>query len=270
MATTFALVVAGCGVDRPGDEYRDGDGILGSDVPMTATTEEAFVVGGGASGEKWALFSQIGSLDFTVSGDLALLDVRQKRIVVVASDGSFRHEIPRPGEGPADLEAPISLVAMGDGRLLAWDLGHRAFLVLDADGALTGRIQVESSGRASMIGFGRVLRAMPDGRILAAGMSGDGLGRGVDVFSLDGVRQRLYTAWEMPGTADHASPGEIGIGVEMREPPKFAASLLVDVLPDGRVAVVDSVDYRIKLISGGGTVEGTLESRSHPSTSRRR
>ncbi len=258
MIASFALAaLAVCG----------DEGALDLDVPIAAATEEVFVAGGGASGEEWALFSRISSLAFTMSGDLALLDARRKRIVVVASDGSLRREIPHPGEGPAELEAPISLVATDDGRLLAWDLGHRAFLVFDTAGAMSGRIQVESSGRGSLNGFGRVLRALPDGRILATGRSGGGLGRPIDAFSSDGVRQTLYTAWEMPQTTDHASrdetqaDGDLGVGLQigMREPPEFAPSLLVDVLPDGRVAVVDSVDYRVKLISVSGVVEGTLE-----------
>ena len=255
---SFALAaLAACG----------DDGALDSDVPIAAATEEVFVAGGGASGEQWALFSRISALAFTMSRDLALLDAGRKRIVVVASDGSLRREIPRPGEGSAGLETPTSLVATDDGRLLAWDLGHRAFLVFDTAGAMTGRIQVESSGLGSLNGFGRVLRALPDGRMLATGRSGGGPGRPIEAYSSDGVRQTLYTAWEMPQTTDHASSdgthadGDLGVGmrVGMREPPEFAPSLLVDVLPDGRVAVVDSVDYRVKLVSVSRVVEGTLE-----------
>ena len=95
MIVSFAL--AACG----------DDGALDSDVPIAAATEEVFVAGGDASGEEWALFSRISALAFTMSGDLALLDARRKRIVVVASDGSLRREIPRPGEagrlGSADF-----------------------------------------------------------------------------------------------------------------------------------------------------------------------
>ena len=252
MIVSFALAaLAAC---------RD-DGSLDSDVPIAAAAEEVFVAGGDASGEEWALFSRISALTFTMSGDLALLDARRKRIVVVASDGSLRREIPRPGEGLADLEAPISLVATDDGRLLAWDLGHRAFLAFDTAGAMTGRIQVESSGPGSLNGFGRVLRALPDGRILATGRSGGGPGRPIEAYSSDGVRQTLYTATDHASRDETQADGDLGVGLQigLREPPEFAPSLLVDVLPDGRVAVVDSVGYRVKLISVGGVVEGTLE-----------
>lgn len=42
-------------------------------------------------------------------------------------------------------------------------------------------------------------------------------------------------------------------------PPHFAPPLLVDVLSDGRVAVVDSVGYRIKVLSARGTTTSVIE-----------
>ena len=46
--------------------------------------------------------------------------------------------------------------------------------------------------------------------------------------------------------------------------PHFARPLLVDVLSDGRVAVVDSIGYQIKLLSTRGTAPSVLERSIHP------
>lgn len=91
--------------------------------------------------------------------------------------------------------------------------------------------------------------------------------RSIDVFSLEGGREIPYAAWGMPHEAPYIRPSDAPSGgrqhgttfVSLVNPPRFAPKLLVDVASDGRVAVVDSIGYRVKLVSGAGVVEGALE-----------
>ena len=72
-------------------------------------------------------------------------------------------------------------------------------------------------------------------------------------------------AWDLPSAADREMEEVPISGDNTRmlsfgtDRPHFAPPLLVDVLSDGRVAVVDSIGYRIKLLSSGGLVESVLE-----------
>ena len=77
--------------------------------------------------------------------------------------------------------------------------------------------------------------------------------RPIHIFPLDDTEpELLYTAWELPeeGADESALSGTLETGMRMR----FAAGrafeprLDFDVLTDGRLALIDSIGYRVKLI----------------------
>ena len=87
--------------------------------------------------------------------------------------------------------------------------------------------------------------------------------RDIHVFSLDGEEQRvLYRAWNLlPTEADEQIEGgsaEGGISMSFSRMRAFEPSLLVGVLSDGRVAVVDSMAYKVKFVTLDGAVAGTV------------
>ncbi len=110
---------------------------------MAAVTEDVFVAGG-ITGAAWASFNGIYSAAFTATGDLAVLDIVQRRVVLVAPDGSRCHEVSRPGDGPGEYRQPVSLVTLGDERLVVYDRGHMSFLVFGPDGDLSNKLEFKS------------------------------------------------------------------------------------------------------------------------------
>lgn len=257
------VVVAACDSDtsRYESSIADTSWTTASDVPMAAVTEDVFVAGG-ATGAAWASFNRIYSAAFTATGDLAVLDIVQRRVVLVAPDGSRRHEVSRPGDGPGEYRQPVSLVTLGDERLVVYDRGHMSFLVFGPDGDFVDQAGIQVDIVSDM------LRGLPDGRILAAAVAIDEPNRSLDLYSLDGTRETFYAAWNIPNEAEdlmlEEAQGAYRAIVNVKTPPEFAPPLLIDVLSDGRVALVDSTGYRIKLISPAGTIAGTLDKSIEP------
>ena len=90
--------------------------------------------------------------------------------------------------------------------------------------------------------------------------------RDIDVFSLDGTDKGvLYRAWNLPPTESEEEVsaederGNRSLEMRMNRMRAFGPGLHIGVLSDGRVAVVDSVAYSVKLIAMDGSVAGTIE-----------
>lgn len=270
----YTSLLLGCGdAGAPGDGSRNDP--AGADVLVTPVAEEVFTVGV-TEGEDWEIFGRIQSVDFDGNGNLHIFDWQAKRVVVVGPEGSFLRTVGKPGEGPGEFSSLIELTVFRDGSYAAISFG--SVHLFDAGGEFTGTVAADAS-------TGIPLRAMglPDGRLLSTGtvrmnMSmGSGsvsisaserpLGRSIEVFSLaEGASELLYTAWELPDEGDDGdemsvsgSSGGASISMRMRPPRAFVPGLHVGVLSDGRVAVTDSVGYRVKLVGPDGSVTGTVE-----------
>ena len=276
-----AFLASGCESSDQQEPPNDVAGALGTpdDVPIVATTEDVFSIGG-AEGEEWESFTAVTDAVFDAKSNLVVADNLQRRIVVVAPDGNRSHDLSRAGDGPGELRSPASVVAMDDGRLAVYDVGHRSFLVFGPDGTFleqhrVGRESASTRQMPSSNGIqvpgptdlnGKTLRPLPDGRIVAfGGFRFGAAGRPVEVLSLGDGRDTLMMAWDLPSAVDREMEEVPISGDNTRmlsfgtDRPHFAPPLLVDVLSDGRVAVVDSIGYRIKLLSSDGLVESVLE-----------
>ncbi|MXX70529.1 MAG: 6-bladed beta-propeller [Gemmatimonadetes bacterium] len=245
------------------------------DLELAAVTEEAYTVGT-FSGQDWETFGRIADVDFDANGKLYILDEGNYRVVVLDRDGAPVRMIGSQGEGPGEFSAPASAAILEDGRLVVYDMGFPAFKVFDPAGSLVGSTTVNPLQRMP----GTLLLPVGAGRLVTTGgpkltMSsqnepeaepGDDHLRDIDIFTLDesGV-EVLYRAWDLPPgetveefTATNAAgQKEFTLGFPRRR--AFQPALHLGVLPDGRVAVVDSVGYRVKLISQDGRVTGVIE-----------
>jgi len=266
----FTIALAACG----GGGADDGGGAAGSgsldgpDRAIDPQTEDVFTVGA-LEGEVWETFGTIAGVAFDPQGNLYVLDRDAAHIVKFSPTGEFVRTIGRKGDGPGELSGPMGLSILPDGRIVVFDIAKQAFEVFDANGDFD-----ESVSRNPEEGFpGRVLLPTPDGRLATHGVMrisfGDGdasieepEGRPIELFGLDGASEVAYTAWEPPAPEGEES-SELGSGnrrmvIRMQQTVAFEPQVQLGVLSDGRLAVVDSIGYRVKLVEGGMASE-TLE-----------
>jgi hypothetical protein len=157
---------------------------------------------------------------------------------------------------------------MPDGRVVVFDFAKQGFQVFGPGGAF-----IESVTLTPETGFpGSRLEATPDGRLVSIGgvrfsMAADGHagpppGRPIDRYGLDGSRDVAYMAWQPPTPEIEDGPelaaGGNRMSFSMPKLRAFEPQFQADVLPDGRLAVVDSVAYRVKIVESG-VVAGTLD-----------
>lgn len=275
----LAFLAAGCGNGDRGAGSREIDGAPGAvgDDVIASTSEDVFSIGG-ADGEAWESFTAVTDAVFDAMGNLIVLDNLQRRVVVVAPDGSRHRELSRAGEGPGEFRFPLALAAMHDGRLVVYDHAHKSFLAYRPDGSFSEQFRIDDEDPAigqaprSTSLIGKRFRSLPDGRLLAFGGFGTGPGRPIEIIGLGAGTDTLAVAWdiatatgpetrEIPALAANTANTVYSHGTTR---PHFAPPLLADVLSDGRVAVVDSVGYRIKLLSASGAIASVIERSIQP------
>ncbi len=281
---TLALVAlwACGGADEPGGGSSDVASSLGGsppdvDMSISAVTEPVYEVGSALSGEDWELFSRVTSVFFDDGGNLFALDAGSQRLVVVDPAGGLSRIVGRRGGGPGEFEGAAAAALLPDGRLAVFEFGRPAlFEILASDGTSLETVPVDL--RRTAAPAARML-PLPGGRLISAGgprttetssngnetagptwPAPDGR-RPIDLYFLDGADPRAaYQAWGLPPT-EQLDPVEIESGntIRTRLPRAFEPGLHYDVMRDGRIAVVDSIGYRVKFVTADGVVDGHFE-----------
>ena len=258
-----------CGDSAGGPGAGGPPGSLeGPDVMMTAMTEDVYTVGA-YMGEDWESFGLLADVAFDGAGNAHILDMGAHRIVVVAPDGSFVRMVGGSGEGPGEFRTPSSLHVYRDGGYVVG--GVSAIDIFAPGGEHLRRMPVNP-----LTGFPFLnSKALPDGSFVSIVLRFDlersrrGLaqldppGRPLDVFPIEhGKPELLYTAWELPeedaGRRNAARSSSDGTS-RLSAGRAFEPDLSFDVIADGRLAVVDSIGYRIKLVARDGRVVGAVE-----------
>ncbi len=266
---TVLLLACGDSTDASGDGGAAGT-LDGPDVMLTAVTEDVYTAGA-LDGEDWETFGSVRSVAFDGAGNLHIMDSQADRIVVVAPDGSFVRTVGGPGEGPGEFNSPTGLIVDRDGGYVVPSMnGLEIFgpegeylrsvaldpfkgLLMGTDGLSAGRVVTRTVMRMNR----------PEERE-ESGIVPESEGRPIEVFPLDGSDPEvLYAAWELPeerdeGTLETTSSGGPSV-FQMAPPRAFVPGLHCDVLSDGRVAVVDSIGYRVKLVGIDGTLTDVIE-----------
>ncbi len=258
----LALLVA-CG--DTGDESATGAaGTLdGPDVIVNAVTEEVFTVGS-VMGDTWDTFGRVSSVHFDAQANLHIFDSQLDHILVVGPDGSLVRTVGGRGEGPGEFDNVNTAIVARDGSYTVMGFFH--IDLLEPDGEFVRRIRMDP--RTVMV---RADMALPDGRLVATAVASfgedeqpDEPGRPIHLFPLDGTDTTLlYTAWELPEEDEDESEvsGDVesGMRVSFAAGRAFEPRLDIDLLTDGRLALIDSIGYRVKLIGLDGSVTGTIE-----------
>ena len=260
----LALLMA-CG-DTGGGPADGTPGTLdGPDVTLNAVTEEVFTVGSVAGGD-WDAFGSVRSVHFDARANLHILDSQADHILVVGPDGSLVRTVGGKGEGPGEFGNVMAAFVARDGSYTV--TGFTQFDLIDPGGEFIRRITLDPM----TTGIVMADIALPDGRLVTDQIirlddddeQSEEAGRPVHIFALDGTEpELLYTAWELPEEDDdefteRGSSSE-GSVVRMAAGRAFEPRLDYDALADGRLALIDSIGYRIKLIGLDGSVAGTIE-----------
>ena len=242
------------------------------DVSLGWSVDTVFTVGG-ADAPEWAAFGEATAVSFDDAGRLHVLDGQARRVVVVDGTGAFAGTVGAPGEGPGELRFPADLVVHGDGAVTVLDPGHGGFVVYDAGGSWLRTVPVDAREPGMPAG---PLRPGPDGGLYAEAdpqQVDDGPRpptRPVVRFSDEAAAGHRVVAhgWRPPAPETGELDPEATGGLRVRLAPLlgFHPGLHVAPLPDGRLAVVDSFAYRIRLVSPEGGSERSLSRRIEPVT----
>jgi len=262
----------GCGEDA-------GPVVAEPDIPLTATTDEVFTLGDSQPEEEWQAFTEISEVHFDGAGNLVLVDRRQGRIVVADPDGQLRHHVSRRGDGPGELRIVGSVAVLRDNRLAVNDVGHNALLIFDENGNFLEQTAIGAPPRTSRSDGGTtgtvvtssvqpvatLLGSLPDDRLLLRRLQI----RTFDIHALGLGTEELYRAYEPPAGSPEQEGGSVSIRLGDLEVPLpsgilprelvFGPPLLGAALSDGRVAIVDSVGYRVKILQTDGSLDAALE-----------
>lgn len=253
IARSWALVVtflAAAACDRSGEQPGTNTGALdGEDFFLAPVVDTVGRVGAGATDEEY--LSQVVSVTFDASGTLHALDVDRHQVAIWNRQGEVLRIVGTHGEGPADFRRPVAAFVFRDGTLAVYDTGQRSFKFHDSEGRFRRSVRRSRGpvpGRAA-VAVGDGLWVGPDEPWMTVGSSDEEATRPVFAYSFVGDTVRaepFFDAWRPEPEPDGEFRG-------------FGPMLRLGGLSDGRVALVDSVGYRVKVLSREGLVERILE-----------
>ncbi len=261
------LATIGCRGDAgPGETGSAAAGLDSPDIPLAPGVEEVYTVGV-LDGAEWEMFGSVVGAAFGEDGTLYILDNDAGHVVTVDRAGQFVRTISNKGEGPGELSQPIGLAVFSDGGIGVNDL-TRGIQFFGRDGEFLREAAFNMTDGAP----GNPIYALPDGTILSAELIGGSLsrllggddaepeGRPIRRYRLDGTHDVFHAAWPGPPGEETETETQAGnVLMVMSGLEAFPLPLSFGVLRDGRVALADSVGYRIKILDASGQVTATLE-----------
>lgn len=282
LAVLLAIVLVSACTGGDAGDVAPSMGLDGPDHVLAWAPTEVFAVGGFEAPD-WATFGSVTGMGFDSRGFLYVLDDQASTITQISPEGDFVRTIGRPGEGPGELARPLALLVLADDRIAVVDIGHRGFVIFDAEGNWVENVPVDMSTEGLPVqGLtahpsgdivsrpGLRMTAAPAGnaRTMSVGGGDEPEGDPIHRYALGGGRESsdFYYAWEPPpppeGGESEMSGGSGGNRVMFRMQRLRAFSPDVDIamLPDGRVVVADTTTYTLKLVdTETGQEVGRLE-----------
>lgn len=230
------------------------------DRALTGTAPQVFAIGR-AEGADHEMFGIVASVKFDAADNLYVLDRQNPRVLVYDRNGRFVRQIGRRGQGPGELIVPLALVITDDGTVVIQDLGRPAYSLFRPDGTFIRNVPMDEW----MPGFSAALAWHPRGGVVGAFRQGGPVQRGSRTETegtvplmfqplAGGTPTRLFNVPQQWTIEQSAQPAGGGERVQMRitGPPMFAPSLLVDVLPDGQIALSFTSGYTVRILDANG------------------
>jgi len=232
------------------------------DRPLTVEAQELYSVGS-IYGDEWETFSRVAGVAFDAEGNLYILDADNYRVVKVGSDGRLLMEMGRGGEGPGEFGMPMTFSVTHEGEVRVFDLGKQGFTLFNPDGSFKTTVPMGGGG-GMFVPTGGLL-PHPGGGMVSGGAGGirisigsggdqaDANVRHLNLFELKNEVETtsIYQGWNPSAAGASERPQTMSAGaIRLSAPPlrAFDPELMAGVLPDGRIALVDSTTYEVKLL----------------------
>lgn len=221
---------------------------IDEDSVLVLTTDTLFVAGGVGVGEEHIL-SRVGSLGFDGQGNLHVFDRDRYLVATWDDDGELIREFGHRGEGPGEFQVPRHAYTLRDGRVIVLDIGPPTLWVFGPGGRYEKSLRLVPGGGKPVPGENSV---HADGRFVGVDDYWMSRSQPEDVtplftFSFAGdsvVSAPYYTAWSPPSSQS---------GLAMLPRVRIAG------FTDGRIAVTDSVDYRVKILADNGELVNVIK-----------
>ncbi len=239
---------------------------------------------GGFEATDWDAFGEVSSVGFDAAGNLYILDSQAFSVSVVSPEGEFLRSFGAQGEGPGELQRPQSLAVFPDGSVAIYDMSKFGFVTYDSNGEWIEDVTSSRTGAINLLGnLGPVgLGVAAGGEVLAERIGRVMISQGPSSADSDSepepegdpvVRAPLrgtleptvvFRAWEPPEPTgpEEEVGGASGNGgtfqIRMAPLRAFTPQMHLAVLADGRFAVVDSTDYRVRIFQQDGTAVGEI------------
>jgi hypothetical protein len=227
------------------------------DQPLQVEALEVYRIGG-MDAPAWASLTDVRDVAFGPSGELWIVDSRGARILRVAADGRSGEDHLRRGGGPGEFQLPGGVAVLGDGRVLFGDVVNATLQLFGADGRFIAGARKHPSLRSADMAWldGQDFVAVPqlyfvDGEARISGPQGT-----TAVTSVPLLRVTFARELDVRTIADAAYV----------QPPKttvrFASHAFQPAVhwsvQRGRIALVDGVDYDVRLLDADGRDVGRL------------
>jgi hypothetical protein len=234
---------------------------------------------GELEGEEYENFAGITDVAFDGAGNLYVLDATAYRVIVFDPAGRYLRTIGRQGDGPGEFGFPSALAVLPNGELVVNDAARSNLQIFGPDGTFRRTVMVDELGRV----VGRMRVSPRGGLITEAFQTRDLINqaeRGTPPARMQmpprsvvrltigesAAGQRLFNA--PPRNLQLATPrgsatGAGGMHVAMSIT-AFEPSLLWTPAPDGGIAALNAVPYRITMINAQGRASRTLERAIEP------
>jgi hypothetical protein len=228
---------------------------------------------GKEEGESWELLSRVQGIGFDAQNNVYVLDGANFRVLVFDPNGRYVRQIGTRGDGPGEITFGVGLVMAGDNRVAVADLGRSAFSLFATDGTFEGQISwgegglsatsFQSDGRG-----GAVARVNPTFRFGPGQAPGTGPQKAmIQRHPLtDGGAFTTLHEFELPAprVATQGGQGRQEVRVTMMQPPVFAPQVSFAALPTGGIALINGVDYSVRIIDGSGRHVRTIARNERP------
>ncbi len=211
-------------------------------------------------------FTRIGAIRELASGRVLVADPQDKIVQMVDLATGTMKKVGREGNGPGEYALPITLIPLPDGTTLVQDLLNRRFLIIGADGAPGGFLQMPQPSAASAAGggpivlggFNQVRGYDNQGRLYFTGSPFTDAGASADsvvIMRWDRVKPTFDTVGYLKLPPNSASRTQTGgsVRIMMGNSKRWLPTETWGVAGDGSVARVIPEPYRIVWLRGPGS-----------------